>query len=158
MPDALAASWEAASPQRRALIAVMALVVTATLLLLAAAPLTAAIGREAAGVARARALLETERVRLNENAALARAPAPPRAGDVHVAVQRVLSRHGLRAAAVPSATTPGRDAVVVDDAQLDALVAALDALMRDEGIRLVTATLTARVEPGRVRADLLLGR
>lgn len=158
MPDALAASWEAASPQRRALIAVMALAVTATLLLLAAGPLTAAIAREAAGVARARALLETERVRLNENAALARTPAPARAGDVHVAVQRVLSRHGLRAAAVPSATTPGRDAVVVDDARFDALVAALDALMRDEGIRLVTATLTARVEPGRVRADLLLGR
>ena len=68
------------------------------------------------------------------------------------------SRHELRAAPVPSASTEGRYSVVVDDVRFDTLVAALDALARDAGVRVVAATLTARVEPGRVRADLTFAR
>jgi type II secretory pathway component PulM len=69
-----------------------------------------------------------------------------------------MARFELRAAPVASATSEGRYAVVVDDARFDALVTALDALSRDAGVRVVAATLTARVVPGGVRADLTFAR
>jgi type II secretory pathway component PulM len=59
---------------------------------------------------------------------------------------------------VPSDAADSRYAVVVEDARFDALVAALEALMRDEGIHVTAATLAALVEPGRVRADLTFTR
>jgi hypothetical protein len=77
---------------------------------------------------------------------------------LRAAIERVMARYELRAAPVASATTAGRYAVVVDDARFDVIVAALDALARDEGVYVAAATLTARVEPGRVRADLTLTR
>ena len=40
----------------------------------------------------------------------------------------------------------------------DALIAGLEALQRDAQLRVVEATLTARVEPGTVRAELVLAR
>ncbi len=40
----------------------------------------------------------------------------------------------------------------------DALVGALDALAKADGLRAVEATLTARVDPGTVRAELTLAR
>jgi hypothetical protein len=38
------------------------------------------------------------------------------------------------------------------------LIGALETLQRDAGLRAVEATLTARVEPGTVRADFMLAR
>jgi len=40
----------------------------------------------------------------------------------------------------------------------DALIAALEALQRDEKLRAVEAVITARVEPGMVRAEITLAR
>jgi type II secretory pathway component PulM len=42
--------------------------------------------------------------------------------------------------------------------EFDALVGALEALQRDARLRVVEATIAARVEPGVVRAELVLAR
>ena len=48
--------------------------------------------------------------------------------------------------------------VVLSEVRFDALIAALDWLARDEGLRPVEASLTARVEPGTLRAELTFAR
>jgi type II secretory pathway component PulM len=121
-------------------------------------PLPAAIARAESDVARTRSLLDVAQTRSADNESLARSSTPLRPGDLRPTVEGVMARFELRAAPVASATSEGRYAVVVDDARFDALVAALDALSRDAGVRVVAATLTARVEPGRVRADLTFAR
>ncbi len=52
----------------------------------------------------------------------------------------------------------GRAHVVLAAVGYDALIVALEALQRDARLRAVEATLTARVEPGTVRAELTLAR
>jgi len=157
-PRALFATWDASTPARRTMIAVVAIAVAAGALLFGVRPLTAAIDRAQGDVARMRSVLDVAQARIADSASLARTPPPLHAGDLRTAVDRVLARHELRAAPVASATTEGRYAVVVDDARFDAVVAALDALARDEGVHVVDATLAARVEPGRVRADMTFTR
>lgn len=157
-PRAFFATWDAASPARRAGLGALAAAIVAILLLLALQPLTAAIDRAQSDVERSRSMLDVARGRVADSASLARTTPPLHAGDVRAAVDRVMSRHGLRAAPVPADAADSRYAVVVEDARFDALVAALEALMRDEGIHVTAATLAALVEPGRVRADLTFTR
>ena len=52
----------------------------------------------------------------------------------------------------------GRARVVFAAVDFARLVAALEALQRESGLAIVDATLTARVEPGTVRAELVLAR
>ena len=52
----------------------------------------------------------------------------------------------------------GRARIVFAAVGYDALIVALEALQRDAQLRAVEATLTARVEPGMVRAELTLAR
>jgi len=47
---------------------------------------------------------------------------------------------------------------VLDDAPFDDLIAGLDAIARETGVRVAAATLTARVERGRVRSDSTFAR
>ena len=109
-------------------------------------------------VARDRMLLDVARARTAESATLARAGVPAGNPDVRAAIDRVLSANGLRYAAVNARGDGDAQRIVVDAAPFDALVRALDALMRDEGVRVVDATLAARVDPGTVRAELAFGR
>jgi type II secretory pathway component PulM len=157
-PRGLFATWDASTPARRTSIAITTVAVAMAVLLFALRPLTAAIDRAQADVERSRAVLGVAQARIADGASLERTPPPLHAGDLRAAVDRVLTRYELRAAPVASATTDSRYAVVVDDARFDALVAALDALGRDDGVHVVEATLAARVEPGRVRADLTFTR
>jgi hypothetical protein len=48
--------------------------------------------------------------------------------------------------------------ITLPSARFDALVGALEALQRDAALHVVEATLTARVEPGTVRAEVVLGQ
>ena len=157
-PHALFATWDASSPSGRLWIAIVGIGVAAIVLVFAGRPLTMAIDRTQTDVARMRSLLDTAQAHIADSAGLAATPAPLHAGDLRAAVDRVLAGHELRAAPVASASNDGRYAVVVNDARFDAVVSALDALGRDEGVQLVEATLAARVEPGRVRADLTFTR
>jgi type II secretory pathway component PulM len=157
-PRALFATWDASTPARRMSIAVVAIAIALAVVLFALRPLTTAIDRTQADVERIRAMLGVAQARIADSASLERTPPPLHAGDLRAAVDSVLARHELRAVPAASATSDGRYAVVVDDARFDVLVAALDALGRDDGVHVVEATLAARVEPGRVRADLTFTR
>ena len=151
-------AWDASSLSRRAALAMLALFVVAIVLWTGVRALSAAIARSESDVERTRAMLDVARAHVADTAAMSRAARPLRAGDVRGAVDRALAAHGLRAAPVAGGTNDGRYSIVVDDARFDALVAALDVLARDDGVRAVAATLSARVEPGRVRADLTFTR
>jgi type II secretory pathway component PulM len=155
----LLASWDALPARQRVLAAIGALIVALGLaLFFAAGPLTAAVARAQADVARARLVQQVAHERLMENEGLARASAPSAVRDVRTAAMSVLTRFALHATPADSATQDGRVGIVVSQVQFDTLVAALDALAREDGVHLIEATVTARVEPGAVRAELTLGR
>ena len=86
------------------------------------------------------------------------ASAPASNRDVRSAVTRVLGERSLAIAPVDAKSKDGRFAVVVAEARFDAIVNALDALARTEGIQLVEGIVTARVESGSVRAELTFAR
>ncbi|MBU6486171.1 MAG: type II secretion system protein M [Betaproteobacteria bacterium] len=161
MPATLAPlidAWNRAGARARvATAAIVVVALTAVILLWIVVPLQDAVGRARADLARERMNLATARSELAEDASLAHAIAPARAGDAAAAVDRVLAAHGL----VPLSRAhadDGRIDVVIPDARFDALVRALDVLLHDEGVRVVEATLLARVAPGSVRAELALTR
>ena len=151
------ATWLRNGTERR-WAAGIAIVVAALALFAASRPLPDAIARANSDLARTRALVENAQALLADNESLARGAAPRSTGDIRAAVDGVLARHALRATPVPSATGDGRYAIVLDDAPFDALIAALDAIARETGVRVLAATLAARVERGRVRADLTFAR
>ena len=159
LADSLFSTWDAANRSRRVLLAALAVAVLLGIsLLLGAAPLSAAIARAESDVARSRLVLMIARERAADSESLARATPQAHAGDLRTAVGRALSRHALSAVPVAAASSEGRVAVVIANGRFDAIVAALDALARDDGVHLVEATLTGLVDPGTVRANLTFGR
>lgn len=160
MPATLASfidAWNRAGARARVAAAAIAVVLLAAAILLwIVVPLQGAVGRARADLARERMNLATARGELAEDAGLVHAIAPARAGDAAAAVDRVLAGHGLVPLSRARADADGRIDVVIPDARFDALVRALDALLHDQGIRVVEATLLARVAPGSVRAELTL--
>jgi type II secretory pathway component PulM len=145
------------SPRRRtagALALVAALVVAVVL----AVRLHDTIAREREDVARNRLVLDVAHARAAENVTLARASAAAKSGDLRAAIERVFASHGLRYAALDAQGSEGVLRVVLEAAPFDVLVRALDALSREEGVRVTDATLTARVDRGTVRAELALAR
>ena len=124
-----------------------------------AIPLRDAVARAREDLARNRLVLDVARARAAESATLAHASLPSKkTGDARAAIDRVLAAHGLRHAPVGAQAADGTPGIVIEAAPFDALVRALDALARDEGVRVVEATFTARVDPGTVRAELVLAR
>ena len=73
-------------------------------------------------------------------------------------LERTLNQHNLRGAVTQLDWQEGRAHVVFAAVSYEALIGLLEALQRDAGVRAIDATLTARVEPGTVRADLTLAR
>ena len=67
-------------------------------------------------------------------------------------------QQNLRSAVTQLEWRDGRAYVVLAAVDYDALIVALEAMQRDARLRAVEATLTARVEPGMVRAELTLAR
>ena len=151
--------WDRASPrERRLVLAAAAIVVAAVAWMLVWQPLRTDIERTRAERGRIGALLAAARASVDEGAGLARAPAKANPSDVRSAVARVLAERGVR---VPPGALEMRDNrvhVTLPDVRFDTLIAALDALARDDGLRPVDATLTARVDPGTVRAELTFAR
>jgi type II secretory pathway component PulM len=104
-------------------------------------------------------ILEVARARAAESVALARAAVPATVGSAADAIDRVLRERGIAyRKASGDAPTPGSEGVVIDAVPFDALVAALDVLAREHRVRATEANVAARVEPGTVRAELLLSR
>lgn len=147
MPAARKAAWFA--------LGLLLLVVVA---IVATPPLTAAIARAEADVARDTLLLQSARKRIADGEALAGSIPPARTGDVRAAVEAEFARHGLRAAPTATPAVDGQFGVVVGDASFDTLVRALDALARSDAANVVEARFTALVQRGQVRAELTFGR
>jgi type II secretory pathway component PulM len=156
LADRLAAKWDGASSRERVLLAVGAAFVVLALFYGVAWP---ALSRDTArlrdDVARDRATLAylAARVAPTQGGAVAAGPA----AEAPAAVARVLAAHGLGSQAQVEARE-GRVSVVVPAAPFHTLVQALDELARTAALRVLEARITARVEPGSVRAELSLGR
>ncbi len=144
--------------ERRIVAAILLLVGIALLWAALWQPLTrdmAALRIAQAGTAGA---LADARRMAKEIAGLARMPPREAPADARAVVERVLVQQNLRGAVTQLESRDGRVHVVFAAVGYDALVRALETLQRDAGLRAVEATLTARVEPGTVRADFMLAR
>ena len=159
LPPGLARWWAAKSPSERRTIAAVALVVAATLgWLVVWQPVQQDLAALRAAVPAARAALAEGERMAGEIAGLARAAPLPPAPEPQAALERILGEHRLRGGATQVDWREGRARIAIDATRFDTLIAALDALQRDARLRVVEATLTARVEPGTVRAELVVAR
>jgi type II secretory pathway component PulM len=154
------ASWLATKSraERHILAAILLLFVVAVLWAAFWQPLTrdmAALRIAQAGNA---ATLADARRMAKEIAGLARMPPKEVPPDARAALERILEQQNLRASVTQLESRDGGAHVVFAAVGYDALVGALETLQRDAGLRAVEATLTARVEPGTVRADFMLAR
>lgn len=158
LPASFTAAWDRASPRERRIAGIGALIVV-----LAAGwawvwqPMNMDIERTRAELARAKAALANARALVDESAALARDTRSKEASDPRAAIARVLAERDLKISGRLD-VQEGRVKVVLPEARFDRLLGALDALRRDEGLRVVEAVVAARVEPGTVRAELTLAR
>lgn len=151
-------AWDRASTRERvALIAGAVIVVAALVWAFIWQPLTRDLDRlresipaDTAALARARALAD-------DVAGLARSSAPP-PSDLRATVERSLGDHGLRSPALTLEPQDGRLKVVIPSVSFPVLVTALDAARKDAAAFVVEATITPRVDPGTVRAELVLAR
>ena len=159
LPSAFGAAWDRASRRERRIATVGAIVVSIALLWgLLWQPLRADLSRTRDERGRVAALLTQTRATFDEGVGLTRASPMAAGADPRSAVTRALADQGIRIPAGGVDLRDNRVRVVLSDVRFDALVAALAALARDEGLRPVEATLTARVEPGTVRAELTFAR
>lgn len=155
MPAAVAGAWDRATPRERLLVRGMLLVVVLAVLYAAAwQPLRADMTRTRDALERERATYETLRTYTTPPTQPAAAPAP----DPLAAVSRALDARNLRAGASQLEARDGRVMVILGAVPFDTLVALLDDLARTDRVRTLEARITARVEPGIVRAELTLGR
>ena len=159
VPPRLSRWWAAKTPSERRAAVALALLVAATLAWLAVwQPLQQDLAAlRAAAPAERAALAEAERMAA-EIAGLARVSPMPPAPAAQAALERILSERGLRGSATKVEWRDGRARIAIDAVRFDALVAALDALDREARLRVVEATLTARVDPGTVRAEIVVAR
>ncbi len=158
-PQSLTQTWDAGrASQRTAWVAIIIVAVMGAAIVAFANPLREAIARARDDIARNRLVLDVARARVAENATLTRAAAPIQKPDLRVAVDRALSERGLKYTAVEAQSAGGPLRIVIEAAPFDVLVRALDTLARADAVRVFDAIVSARVEPGTVRAELALTR
>ena len=92
-------------------------------------------------------------------AGLARSAPAANPGDARAAIEAALARRNLKSAAGAVDRVDDQHwHVAFTGVAFDALTALLEGLQRDSGVRATEVSLTARVEPGQVRADVTLTR
>jgi type II secretory pathway component PulM len=159
VPPAFARAWDRMSARERRFA-----IAAAAVVLLAAAwgwlwqPLQEDSVRIRRELARDRAALATARAQAAELAGLQRGTQAPRGGDPRVAIERVLGERGMKSALTSLEVKDDRTTVTFAAIGFDALVGVLDALAKTDGLRPHEASLTARVDPGNVRAEVTLTR
>ena len=142
-------------------IAVILFVVVAVALLWTALwqPLTRDVASlRLARATNAAALARRPRASEGNERALAHEPRRPPPVDARADLDRALAQQNLRSAVTSLDWRDGRAHVVFAAIGYDTLIGLLEALQRDARLRAVEATITARVEPGTVRAELTLAR
>ena len=159
LSPALGAAWDRASTRERRMVVAAVLVVVAALgWVLLWQPLAADIARLDRDVPREQAVLAAARAQADGIAALERSPRTARGSDPRTAVERVLAERGLRQAVGTFDAQDGGVRLGFQAIRFDDLVALLDALADKDALRAVAVTLTGRIEPGLVRAELTLAR
>jgi type II secretory pathway component PulM len=151
--------WSLRSGRERiALVLVGGVVAFALLWWLAWQPLQRDSERLARELVQQRATLADARRQADEIAGLARnAPAPP-AGDARAAIESALARQGLKPSGAIERIEGERWRMTLDAIAFDGLTSLLDALQREAGVRATEVSVTGRVEPGQVRAEVTLAR
>jgi type II secretory pathway component PulM len=158
-PASLSRWWSSKSRAERRIIAgVAALVIAALAWWVVWQPLTRDIAATRTANARGIVGLSDARAMTAEMAGLARAVTTVAGGDPRVDFERVLAAQNLGVPLTQQEWKDGRGRIVFSTVGYEALIAALEALQRDARLRVVEATLTARVEPGTVRAEVVLAR
>ena len=152
--------WRMArTPRERRVIALLVLFVAGVIGWLALwQPLQRDLADLRAAVPANRGALAQARTMAGELAALARTAPARRPADPRAELERVLGERGLRAAVIQLDWQDDRARVVFAAVRFDTLIVALEALQRDAHLRAAEATVTARVEPGMVRAEFTLAR
>ena len=159
VPPAWVATWDRASKRERVLV-VLALVVVAGALAWAFVwlPLTRDLARLAEQQPRSRATLVAARALADDIAALSRAAPAARGDELRAALERVLAERGLRGTGMTLEAQDRRVRAVVPALAFPALVGVVDAARADAGAYVTEATITPRVEPGTVRAEIVFAR
>jgi type II secretory pathway component PulM len=158
-PAPLARWWSSKSGGERRILAGIVLLAVGSLawwvvwqpLLRDSAVTRAANARGSVALAEARAMTE-------EMTGLARSAPASAGGDPRTDLERVLALQNLRTQLTQQDWKEGRGRIVFGAVSYEQLIAALEALQRDARLRVIEATLTARVEPGTVRAEVVLAR
>jgi type II secretory pathway component PulM len=149
-------TWQRWSLREQRMVTIAAVVVVATIAWIGVwVPMNADIVRLSRDVPRIESLAASVRSQADDIVALARNPAPAPV-DPLPAVERVLAERNLRAAVTSLDLQDGRVRITFAMVRFDALVPLLDALARGAGLVPADMTLQPRVEPGFVRADLVL--
>ena len=155
----LARWWEGASQREHRLVTVAAVVVAAAIVwFVIAQPMLTDIARAQRDNPRGHAILAAAQAQVTDIAALARETRPTAGTDAKASLERAIAERGLRSALTSLDVHESRVRVLFNDVRFDALASLLDALARSDGVRLVDATLTTRVEAGTVRAELTFVR
>jgi len=159
MPAPVARWMAGKSPAERGIAVTLFVAVAAALLwVMVWQPLSRdTVALRLARAANASTLAEA-RDRVKELAELSRTSAKTASVDARADLDRALSQLNLRTAATSVEWREGRASLVFAAIGYDTLVGLIDALQRDARLRVVEATITARVDPGTVRAELTLAR
>ena len=148
--------WQLRSQKERISLAIAAGIVAIALAWVALwRPLTSDIARLSQQVATQRVALAEAQRQANDIANLSSKAAVPAPRDARADVEAALNRQGLKPTAIDRIDND-RLRVSFDAVSFDALTELFDRLQRDARLRAVDATITARVEPGQVRAELIL--
>lgn len=86
-----------------------------------------------------------------------RAPSPAR-HPLDAAIRGAMARHGIAPADASLDLSGARAALTLPSVRFATVVGLVDTLAREHAVHVVDATFAARVEPGRVRAELSLAR
>jgi type II secretory pathway component PulM len=155
----LASAWERWSARERTLVALaLAVVVLGAGYSWLWRPMTSDIARMTRDLPAAQGALAAARAQADSLAALQRSAASPKAGDPRAAVERALAERNLRPAVSLLDVADGRVRLTFAAVRFDALPDFVASLARSDGLRVSEATLTARVEPGTVRAEFTFTR
>jgi type II secretory pathway component PulM len=164
MTPGLVSAWERASTRERRAIALALLVVGGALAYTFLwRPMLADSTRLTRELPIARQNLAAARAQADALIALQRAAgdgqtADPRASIERAAIEAALADHDLRSVVTSFDIADGRARLTFAAVRFAAVPEFLAALQRDDGLRVVEAVITARVEPGVVRAELTLAR
>jgi general secretion pathway protein M len=158
--ERLAHWWGLRTPGERFGLALAAVALGLALLwVLVWNPLQRDSARLARRLVEERAALAEARLRADEIAGLARSAPAANAGDARAAIEAALARENLTpAAGAIEGVADNRWHLAFDAVAFEALTALLEHLQRDAGLRAAEVSVTARVEPGQVRADVTLTR